>query len=116
MMSIPLHRERREGGCPLKMAGRRPCQRPSSPPHDTVTDDGDVVALLSPDVNDDFGESAGQRAPRPLLASPLFTAWHQVRRGPGRRTACVAARTKTQRSRRLPSLVLWPARTRPALT
>src|SRR4030095_4136068 len=79
MMSLPLHRERREEGCPIKMAVRRPCQRPSSPSHDTVTDDGEVVALLFPDVKDDFCESAGPAHPRDVLAAPLF---HRVEPGP----------------------------------
>src|SRR5260370_37955608 len=79
MMSVPLHRERREGGCPIKMAVRRPCQRPSSPPHDTMTDDGEVIALLFPDVKHDLRESARERDPRDFLAPPLF---HRMEPGP----------------------------------
>src|SRR5207302_8963845 len=71
MMSVPLHREGREGGCPIKMAVRRPCQRPSSPPHDTATDDGEVIALLFPDVKDDLRESTRQRDPGHFLPAPL---------------------------------------------
>jgi hypothetical protein len=114
-MSVPLHREEHEGGCPINMAVRGPCQRPSSPPHDTVTDDGEVIALVFPDVKDDLRESARQRDPGDFLARRFFTAWNQVRSGPGRRPACVAARTNTQRSKRLPSLLMCPARMRPAL-
>ena len=72
MMSVPLHREEHEGGCPIKMAVRGPCQRPSSPPHDTVTGDGEVIALVFPDVKDDLRESARQRDPGDFLAPPLF--------------------------------------------
>src|SRR6266446_3786854 len=79
MMSVPLHREAREGGCPIKIAVRRPCQRPSSPPHDTVTDDGEVIALLFPDVKDDLHESARQRDPRDFLSPPLL---HRMKPGP----------------------------------
>src|SRR6266508_4326549 len=79
MMSVPLHREAREGGCPIKMAVRRPCQRPSSPPHDTVTDDGEAIALLFLDVKDDLHESARQRDPRDFLSPPLL---HRMKPGP----------------------------------
>src|SRR2546425_4586078 len=79
MMSVPLHREAREGGCPIKIAVRRPCQRSSSPPHDTVTDDGEVIALLFPDVKDDLHESARQRDPRDFLSPPLL---HRMKPGP----------------------------------
>src|SRR5262250_956092 len=72
MMSVPLHRDGREGGCPIKMAVRRPCQRPSSPPHDTATDDGEVIALLFPDVKDDLGEPPRQGDAGHLLAPSLF--------------------------------------------
>ncbi len=72
MMSVPFHREARERGCPIKMAVRRPCQRPSSPPHDTVTDDGKVIALLFPDVKHDLREAARQRDPRDFLPPPRF--------------------------------------------
>jgi len=81
MMSVPLHREEHEGGCPIKMAVRGPCQRPSSPPHDTVTDDGEVIALVFPDVKDDLRESARQRDPGDFLAPPLF---HRMEPGPQR--------------------------------
>src|SRR5260370_38200104 len=81
MMSVPLHRERREGGCPIKMAVRRPCQRPSSPPHDTMTDDGEVIALVFPDVKHDLREAARERDPRDFLAPPLF---HRMEPGPQR--------------------------------
>ena len=74
MMSVPFHREARERGCPIKMAVRRPCQRPSSPPHDTVTDDGKVIALLFPDVKHDLREAARQRDPRDFLSPRFFTA------------------------------------------
>src|SRR6266705_3285053 len=79
MMSVPFHREARERGCPIKMAVRRPCQRPSSPPHDTVTDDGKVIALLCPDVKDDLREAARQRDPRDFLPPPLL---HRMKPGP----------------------------------
>src|SRR2546425_13203780 len=79
MMSVPLHREPRKGGCPTKIAVRRPCQRPSSPPHDPVTDDGEVIALLFPDVKDDLHESARHRAPRDFLPPPLL---HRMKPGP----------------------------------
>src|SRR6266566_8663831 len=81
MMSGPLHREEHEGGCPIKMAVRGPCQRPSSPPHATVTDDGEVIALVFPDVKDDLRESARQRDPGDYLAPPLF---HRMEPGPQR--------------------------------
>src|SRR5437870_5204708 len=81
MMSVPLHREEHEGGCPIKMAVRGPCQRPSSPPHDTVTGDGEVIALVFPDVKDDLRESARQRDPGDFLAPPLF---HRMEPGPQR--------------------------------
>ena len=80
-MSVPLHREEHEGGCPIKMAVRGPCQRPSSPPHDTVTGDGEVIALVFPDVKDDLRESARQRDPGDFLAPPLF---HRMEPGPQR--------------------------------
>src|SRR5215470_4013710 len=54
------------------MAVRRPCQRPSSPPHDTATDDGEVVALMLPDVIDDLGQAARERHARDLLAAPFL--------------------------------------------
>src|SRR3989475_6468861 len=79
MMSVPFHREARERGCPIKMAVRRPCQRPSSPPHDTVTDDGEVIALLFPDVKDDLREAARPRDPRDFLPPPLL---HRMKPGP----------------------------------
>ena len=81
MMSVPFHREARERGCPIKMAVRRPCQRPSSPPHDTVTDDGKVIALLFPDVKHDLREAARQRDPRDFLSPPLL---HRMKPGPQR--------------------------------
>src|SRR5260370_31218990 len=90
MMSVPLHRERREGGCPIKMAVRRPCQRPSSPPHDTMTDDGEVIALLFPDVKHDLRESARERDPRDFLAPPLSP--HGTRSAAGRADAPLAWR------------------------
>src|SRR5438128_9391126 len=83
MMSVPLHRETRERGCPIKMAVRRPCQRPSSPPHDTVTDDGEVIALLFPDVKDDLREAARQRDPRDFLPPPLLHRMKPSPQGPG---------------------------------
>src|SRR5215470_4891849 len=76
MMSVPLHRE---GGCPLKMAVRRPCQRPSSPPHDIATDDREVIALVFPDVKDDLRKPTGQRNARDFFAAPLF---YRVKPGP----------------------------------
>src|SRR6059036_1588936 len=81
MMSVPLHPAGREGGCPIKMAVRRPCRRPSSPPHDTVTDDGEVIALLFPDVKHDLREAARQRDPRDFLPPPLL---HRMEPGPQR--------------------------------
>jgi hypothetical protein len=51
---IPLHPWRREGGCPIKNAVTGPDRDSGSPPHDTVTDDGEVIALLLPDVIHDF--------------------------------------------------------------
>src|SRR5262245_28845854 len=63
------------------MAVRRPCQRPSSPPHDTVTDDGEVIALLSPDVKHNLREAAPQPDPRHLCPPPLF---HRMKPGPQR--------------------------------
>src|SRR2546425_3766360 len=79
MMSVPLHRKTCERGCTIKRAVRRPCQRPSSPPHDTVTDDGEVIALLFPDVKDDLREAARQRDPRDFLPPPLL---HRMKPGP----------------------------------
>src|SRR5437867_9238604 len=81
MMSVPFHRETRERGCPIKMAVRRPCQRPGSPPHDTVTDDGEVITLLFPDVKHDLREAARQRHPGHFLPSPLL---HRMKPGPQR--------------------------------
>src|SRR5256712_13184699 len=81
MMSVPLPGEEQEGGCPIRMAVRGPCQRPSSPPHDTVTDDGEVIALLFPDVKHDLREAARQRDPRDFLPSPLL---HRMKPGPQR--------------------------------
>src|SRR2546425_8829287 len=83
MMSVPLHRETRERGCQIKMAVRRPCQRPSSPPHDTVTDDGEVIARLFPDVKDDLREAARQRDPRDFLPPPLLHRMKPSPQGPG---------------------------------
>jgi hypothetical protein len=62
----------REGGCPIKMAVRRPYRRSSSPPHDTVTDDGEVIAPLFPNVKDDLGQAPRQRDARDLFPAPLF--------------------------------------------
>src|SRR5437899_12541430 len=81
MMSVPRTREEHEGGGPIKMAVRGPCQRPSSPPHDTVTGDGEVSALVFPEVKDDLRESARQRNPGDFLAPPLF---HRMEPGPQR--------------------------------
>jgi hypothetical protein len=81
MMSVPLHRAGREGGCPIKMAVRRPCQRPSSPPDDIATDDREVIALVLPDVKDDLREAARQRHPGHFLPAPLF---HRVKPRPQR--------------------------------
>src|SRR6059036_3208673 len=78
MMSVPLHPAGREGGCPIKMAVRRPCQRSSSPPHDTATDDGEVIALVFPDVEDDLREPARQGDAGDLFPAPLF---HRVEPG-----------------------------------
>ena len=50
-------------------------------PHDTVTDDGEVIALLFPDVKDDLHESARQRDPRDFLSPPLL---HRMKPGPQR--------------------------------
>src|SRR4029453_12041069 len=36
MMSVPLLPQRREGGCPITTAVRRPSPNPSSPPPDTT--------------------------------------------------------------------------------
>src|SRR5712691_12108440 len=94
MMSVPLHRGAREGGCPIKMAVRRPCQRSSSPPHDTVTDDGEVIAFLLPDVEDDLGEATRQRDARHLLAPPLL---HCVK--PGAERAGTADRLRSEERR-----------------
>ena len=115
MMFIPLHRERREGGCPIKMAVRRPCQRPSSPPHDTVTDDGEVVALLFPDVKDDFCESAGQRDPRDFLASPLFHRVEPGPQGPGPTDGLRRSQDQDPAQQAIAFLSDVAARTRPAL-
>src|SRR2546422_3421907 len=65
------------------MAVRRPCQRPSSPPHDTVTDDGEVIALLFPEVKDDLREAARQRDPRDFLPPPLLHRMKPSPQGPG---------------------------------
>src|SRR3989441_6287550 len=81
MMSVPLHREAREGGCPIKIAVRRPCQRPAPPPHDTVTADRKVTALLFPAVKNDPREAAPQRDPRDFLPPPLL---HRMKPGPQR--------------------------------
>src|SRR5216683_250696 len=50
-------------------------------PHDTVTDDGEVIALVFPDVKDDLREAARERHPRDFLAPPLF---HRMEPGPQR--------------------------------
>src|SRR5215470_9867576 len=88
MMSVPLHPC--EGGCPIRIAVRGPCRSSSSPPHDTVTDDGEVVALLFPDMKYDLRQSARQSNTRHFFATPLL---HRVeprakRPGPPRGLRC----------------------------
>src|SRR5437867_7352130 len=68
MMSVPLRPRRREGGCPITTAVRRPGPKTSSPPHDIATQDGPVLDVVFPDVIDDLGQAAGQRHPGNLLA------------------------------------------------
>src|SRR5215470_5464339 len=65
------------------MAVRRPCQRPSSPPHDTATDDGEVVALMLPDVIDDLGEAAREGHARDLLAAAFLDGMEPCAQGAG---------------------------------
>jgi hypothetical protein len=72
MMSVPLLPRRREGGCPITTAVRRPSPNPSSPPHDTVPPDGPVVDLVLPDVIGDFSQASSQREARDLFALPLL--------------------------------------------
>ena len=114
MMFHPASPSGREGGCPISKPVERPCKWSASSPHDTVTDDGEEVALLFPHVIDDFDQAARQRHAGHLLASPPLHGVN-VRKGPGRRAACVAARTRAQRSKRLPSLLMCPLRMRSAL-
>src|SRR5262249_50926247 len=60
MMSVPLLPRRREGGCPITTAVRRPSPKPSSTPHDTVTQHDEGIQFFLPDVVDDLGQAPGQ--------------------------------------------------------
>src|SRR3989442_7643878 len=70
MMPIPLRRRISEGGCPIKISVRRPYRRPSSPPHGTATQHGEVVTVVFPHVIDDLDQAPGQRDPGDLGAPP----------------------------------------------
>jgi len=72
MMPIPLRRRISEGGCPIKMAVRGPCPRPSSPPHGPATENGEVVAVVFPHVIHDLAQAPGQSHPGDLISLPLF--------------------------------------------
>ena len=61
MMPVLLRRRIGEGGCPIKISVRRPYRRPSSPPHGTATQHGEVVTVVFPDVIDDLDQAPGQR-------------------------------------------------------
>jgi len=71
-MTVPLHPQRNEGGCPIITAVRRPVAYPGSPPHATPTQDLEVIALVSPDVIHDLGQPPSQGHAGDLLALPLL--------------------------------------------
>jgi hypothetical protein len=72
-----------EEGCPITTSVARPCPNPGSPPHDTMADDGEEVALLFPYVIDDLGEAARQRHARHFLASALSHGVEPCAQRPG---------------------------------
>jgi hypothetical protein len=72
-----------EEGCPITTSVARPCPNPGSPPHDTMADDGEEVALLFPYVIDDLGEAARQRHARHFLASALSHGVQPCAQRPG---------------------------------
>lgn len=82
----------REGSCPIRFSVRRPCQQASSPPHDTMAGDGEVVALLRPDVIDDLREAVRQGHASDVAATALLYGMESAG-GRAGGTACVAART-----------------------
>src|SRR5262245_43294317 len=73
----------REEGCPITTSVARPCPKPGSPPHDTMADDGEEVALLFPHVIDDLREAARQGDARHFLAPPLLHRVEPRPQGPG---------------------------------
>src|SRR5262245_48988277 len=73
----------REEGCPITTSVARPCPNSGSPPHDTMTDDGEEVALLFPHVIDDLRKAPRQGDARHLLAPPLLHGIEPRPQGPG---------------------------------